>query len=66
VIGGKLGRGVIALSDEQMMTLIDRMGVDLFDYYCEKLANYIIKNDATVKSHFETMLKWFTEDNPNG
>lgn len=63
MIGGKLGRGVICMSDFQMNLLIDKMGVDMFDYYCGKLASYIIKNDATVKSHYETILKWFTDDN---
>lgn len=62
VIGGKLGKGVVFLSDAQIADLLDRMGIDTFDYYVDKLSNFIIQNGAKVKNHYETILKWWQED----
>lgn len=59
---GKLGKGVVILSDEQVDHLLEVMGLDGFDHYISKLADFIIKNDAKVASHYETILKWWTED----
>jgi len=67
--GGDLGKGVVLLSNEQVGDLLDQLGLDAFNFYVEKLANFIIKNDAKVKSHYETILKWWKEDSaifPNG
>lgn len=61
-VGGELGKGVVLLSEEQIANLLDRMGIDAFDYYVDKLASFIIKNDAKVKNHYETILKWWQED----
>lgn len=62
VLGGNLGKGVVFISQEQMDDLLDRMDIDTFDYYVDKLSNFIIKNDAHVKNHYETILKWWKED----
>lgn len=62
IVGGELGKGVVALSNTQVSDLLDKMGIDTFDYYVEKLAKFIIKNDAQVKNHYETILKWWRED----
>lgn len=62
VIGGKLGKDVVFLSEAQMSDLLDKMGIDTFDYYVDKLSSFIIKNDAKVKNHYETILKWWQED----
>ena len=61
-VGGELGKGVVLLSEEQIGSLLDKMGLDAFDYYVEKLASFIIKNGAKVKNHYETILKWWQED----
>ena len=61
-VGGTLGRGVVFLSDEQVADLLDKMGIETFDYYVDKLSDFIIKNGARVKSHYETILKWWKED----
>ena len=61
-VGGTLGKGVVFLSDEQVGDLLDRMGIETFNYYVDKLSDFIIKNDARVKSHYETILKWWAED----
>ena len=62
VVGGSLGKGVLFLSQEQMDDLLDRMGIETFDYYVDKLSRFIIEKKARVKNHYETILKWWTED----
>ena len=62
VVGGELGKGVVFLTDEQMDDLLDKIGLEAFDHYMDKLSNFIINNDARVKNHYETILKWWQED----
>ena len=62
VVGGKLGKNVVFLSDDQIADLLERMDIDTFDYYVDKLSSFIIKNDAHVKNHYETILRWWQED----
>ena len=62
MMGGTLGKDVVLLSDEQMGDLLEKMGLSMFDYYVDKLSTFIIKNDAKVKSHYETILKWWRQD----
>ena len=61
-VGGTLGKGVVFMSDEQVADLLDRMGIEAFDHYVGKLSDFILKNGARVKSHYETILKWWRED----
>ena len=62
VLGGGLGRNVVFLSEAQISDLLDKMGIETFDYYVAKLARFIIDNDAQVKNHYETILKWWKQD----
>ena len=62
VLGGELGKGVVFISDAQFEDLLDRMDLDTFNYYVDKLSNFIIRNGAHVKNHYETILKWWKED----
>ena len=62
VRNGELGQGVVFMSDAQFDDLLDRMGLDTFDYYMQKLSNYIIQNNAQIRNHYETILKWWGED----
>ena len=62
VMGGELGKGVVFLSSEQIGDLLDRLDLDTFNHYVDKLSNFIIKNGAYVKNHYETILKWWRED----
>lgn len=62
VMNGELGKGVVFLSDDQIGDLLDQMGIDTFDYYVDKLSAFIIKNDAHVMNHYETILKWWKQD----
>ena len=61
-VGGELGKGVVLLSEEQISSLLDTMGLDAFDFYVDKLSSFIIQNDAKVKNHYATILKWWKED----
>lgn len=62
VIGGELGKGVVFLSNDQIADLLDRLDLETFNYYVDKLATFIIKNNAHVMNHYETILKWWRED----
>ena len=59
---GNLGRGIVILTPEQDEALFDKLGFDAYNHYISKLADFIIKNDATVGNHYATILKWAAED----
>ena len=62
LVGGSLGKGVVKLTDRQLHDLMDRFGIDLFNYYVDRLATFIIEKNAHVKNHYEMILKWYEED----
>ena len=62
LIKGPLGKGVVYLSKEQIEKLLDKMGMDAFNRYVGRLADYIIEKNAHVNSHYNTILKWYEED----
>ena len=62
VVGGKLGKDVVYLTDRQLGDLMDKLGLDAFNRYVERLATFIIEKNAHVNNHYETILKWYTED----
>lgn len=59
---GTLGKGVVYLTPEQQDELLEILGLDGFNFYVEKLANFIIEKNANVANHFATILKWWKED----
>lgn len=61
-MNGELGQGVVNLTEYQIDRLLDMMGIDMFDHYVKKLADFIIREDASVKNHYNTIIKWWTED----
>jgi hypothetical protein len=61
-MGGKLGKGVVLLTDAQRDALLDKLGIDAFNHYIEKLATFIIDKEAKVSNHYSTILKWAKED----
>ena len=61
-LGGTLGKGVVFLSEEQSDALLEKLGLDVFNFYVEKLATFIIEKKAKVSSHYSTILKWARED----
>jgi hypothetical protein len=54
-------KGNVMLTENQMGDLLDRFGLDGFDYYFKRLADFIEKG-GYVKNHYQTMLKWYEED----
>ena len=62
VMNGTLGKGVLMLSEAQTQELLERMGLDCFDYYTDKLSSFIRQKNAKVKNHYETILRWWQED----
>lgn len=66
LLRGELGKGVVALTDEQIDSLLEKLGLEMFDFYVDKLSAFIIKNNARVKNHYETILKWWREDSEAG
>ena len=62
IMGGTLGRDVIKLSRAQSDSLLDQLGFDMYNYYVDRLADYIIKTGAVIHNHYETILKWWIED----
>ena len=62
ILGGELGKGVVAISQEQTDDLLDKMDIDTFNYYVDKLSSFIVEKGAHVRSHYETILKWWRED----
>lgn len=62
IMGGKLGKNVVKLSKAQSNALLDQLGLDMYNYYVDRLAEYIINTGATVHNHYETILKWWMED----
>ena len=62
ILHGDLGKGVVFLSDAQIESLLEQLGLDLFDYYVDKLSCFIIQKNAKVTNHYETILKWWRQD----
>jgi hypothetical protein len=62
LLGGTLGKGVVLLTPAQREALLDKLGLDAFDYYIKKLATFIIEKKANVSNHYKTILKWAEED----
>lgn len=61
-IGGQLGKGVVFLTESQISDLLEKMSLDEYEEYVERLANWIIKKDAKIGNHYKTILKWWRED----
>ena len=62
IFGGELGKNVVFLSEQQIADLLEKMGLDAFDHYVDKLATYIINKNAKPKNHHATILKWWQQD----
>ena len=59
---GSLGKGVVMLTEKQVGALLDKLGLEGFDHYVAKLADFIIDKEAKVANHYATILKWARED----
>lgn len=58
----ELFKGKVMLSENQIADLLDKMGLEAFDEYVNRLNNWLNKPDVYVKSHYETILKWYNAD----
>lgn len=61
-MGGELGKGVVILTNAQKDALLDKLGIDAFNHYVDKLSTFILKKDAKVGNHYQTILNWAEED----
>lgn len=61
-IGGTLGKGVVYLTNSQSSILLDKLGIEGFNRYVDRLSSFILEKDAHIKNHYETILKWYAED----
>jgi hypothetical protein len=61
-MGGQLGKGVVILTNAQKDALLDKLGIDAFNHYIDKLSTFILKKDAKVGNHYKTILEWAEED----
>lgn len=55
------GRKVM-LSEPQAEKLLQVLSLDEFNFYLDKLDRFITEKNASVKNHYETILKWARED----
>lgn len=55
------GRKVM-LSEPQVEKLLQVLSLDEFNFYLDKLDRFITEKNASVKNHYETILKWARED----
>jgi hypothetical protein len=62
LMGGKLGKGVVLLTEAQSDALLEELGLDAFNHYVEKLSTFIIDKEAKVSNHYATIRKWAKED----
>lgn len=51
----------LMLSDNQINDLLEKMDIVAFDYYVDKLSDYI-KEHGDVKGHYQTILRWYKQD----
>jgi len=54
--------GNVMLSEVQIMELSLLLGGEETDYYIDKLDDFITKNGARVKNHYQTIKRWAYED----
>lgn len=55
------GRKVM-LSEIQVEKLLEALTLDEFNFYVDKLDRFINEKNASVRNHYETILKWMRED----
>ena len=67
LIGGKLGKGVVMMTDAQFEHICTILSKDEIDAYVERMANFIISCKKRTGSppnisHYREILKWVEED----
>jgi hypothetical protein len=52
----------VILTEKQMDDLLKKMGLEMFEEYRYRLGKYKSETGYTIKSDYQTMLKWYNED----
>ena len=60
------GRGIVRLTDGQLADLKSRLGESQLNRYMDKLASFISSRGARIRSHYDTINKWYEEDYKSG
>lgn len=55
-------KGNVMLSENQIADLLEKLDLEAFDYYIDKLNTFLTEKNANVKNHYATILKWYNED----
>lgn len=67
LLGGKIGKGVVFLSDEQMSDLLDKLTIEEFDYYVGIVAEEELKgHHYKKKTHYQAILDMAAKDRKIG
>ena len=62
-LGGKLGKGVVMLSDEQIDSLLDELSIEEFDKYVEIVAECELSGQHyKKKTHYQAILDMANKD----
>ena len=61
-MNGTLGKGVLLLTDGQRDHLLERLGLDAFNYYTDKLSTLLLADKVKSRNHYATIMKWYLED----
>ena len=62
-LGGKLGKGVVFLNDEQMDDLLNKLSIEEFDKYVSIVAENELKgHHYKKKTHYQAILEMATKD----
>lgn len=62
-LGGELGKGVVLLSNQQQIDLLNRLSLEEFDHYVRVVADCILKGKTfTRKTHYQAILEMATAD----
>lgn len=62
-LGGKLGKGVVMLSDEQLDSLLDELSIEEFDKYVSIVADCELSGQRyTKKTHYQAILDMVRKD----
>lgn len=62
-LGGKLGKGVVFLNDEQMEDLLDKLSIEEFDKYVSIVADCELKGQHfKKKTHYQAILEMVEKD----
>ena len=61
-LGGRLGQGLVMLSDAQIEDLLSRLSLDEFDHYVNAVAECVKKGKRFRKTHYQVILEMAVKD----